>query len=379
MKERALETAPERQVHPNTGDTGEALYRLHGLKLSYFTGKLEAYFRVKGVPFEFVGMDTADFRRCARKTGIAQMPQVQTPDGRWLTDTTAIIAEFETAFAGPVLSPKDPLTRFFSLLLEDLFDEWLWRPALYYRWAFVEDRILMSSQIARTMLRDVPLPFGVRRRLILARQRRQYLTQDGITRRTAPVVEALYRDTLQMLEAIFRVRPFLMGERPVEADFGLMGPFLRHFSHDPTPAAILRETAPNTQAWVARVWASTPGDAEAALLPESVPDELQGLITMAAREYLPYLAANASAVSQSAATVHYAQGGTDWSVPAAPYRAACLDALKDAYVALPDEARMAAGLKLGPGAVAILSAPKTAFVPNLRRPLGRLWENARNA
>jgi hypothetical protein len=29
--------------------------------------------------------------------------------------------------------------------------------------------------------------------------------------------------------------------------------------------------------------------------------------------------------------------------------------------------------------VAILSAPKTAFVPNVRRPLGRLWENARTA
>jgi len=374
-----LDTVPGPQGHSKAGGPGEAVYRLHGLKLSYFTGKLEAYFRVKGVAFEFVDMDTADFRLCARETGIAQMPQVQAPDGRWLTDTTAIIAEFETGFTGPALSPRSPLTRFFSLLLEDLFDEWLWRPALYYRWAFAEDRALMSSQIARTMLRDVPLPFSVRRRLILARQRRQYLSRDGITRRTAPVIEALYCDTLQMLEAIFRVRPFLMGERPVEADFGLMGPFLRHFSHDPTPAAILRETAPYTQAWVARVWAMTPDDAEAASLPERVPDDLQGLITMAARDYLPYLEANALAVSQSAATVQYTQGGADWSVPAAPYRAACLDALKGAYLALPDEARTAAGLKLGPGAVAILAAPETAFVPRAGRLLGRLWENARPA
>ena len=87
-----METAPGRPGHPKTRDREEAPYRLHGLKLSYFTGKLEAYFRVKGVAFEFVDMDTADFRRCARETGIAQMPQVQAPDGRWLTDTTAIIA-----------------------------------------------------------------------------------------------------------------------------------------------------------------------------------------------------------------------------------------------------------------------------------------------
>ena len=40
-------------------------YELHGLKLSYFTGKLEAYMRAKGLPFRFVEMDMADFRRCA--------------------------------------------------------------------------------------------------------------------------------------------------------------------------------------------------------------------------------------------------------------------------------------------------------------------------
>jgi len=368
-----------REVHPAAGAASDLPYRLHGLKLSYFTGKLEAYFRVKGIRHEFVPMDTGDFRRCARATGIAQMPQVETPDGRWLTDTTAIIAHFEKDDLTPALSPRDPLTKFFSLLFEDLFDEWLWRPALYYRWTFAEDRTLMSAQIARTMLRDVPVPFSLRRRLILARQRRQYLSQDGITHRTAPVVEALYRDVLQMLEAIFRVRPFLMGARPVEADFGLMGPFLRHFSHDPTPALILRETAPYTQAWVSRVWAMLPGDAEAARLPECVPDDLQVLITMAARDYLPYLAANALAVSQSAATVRYTQGGAYWSVPAAPYRAACLDALKTAYLALPDEARTAAAVRLGPAAAAILSAPTTAFVPVNGRPLGRLWENARTA
>ena len=52
--------------------TTGARYRLHGLKLSYFTGKLEAYFRAKGVPFDYIEMDLADFRRCARATGIAR-------------------------------------------------------------------------------------------------------------------------------------------------------------------------------------------------------------------------------------------------------------------------------------------------------------------
>ena len=80
-------------------------YRLHGLKLSYFTGKLEAYFRCKGIAHAFVEMDTADFRRCARATGIAQMPQVECPDGPWLTDTTAIIAHFEEMTCPRIFGP----------------------------------------------------------------------------------------------------------------------------------------------------------------------------------------------------------------------------------------------------------------------------------
>ena len=57
----------------------EQPYTLYGLKLSYFTGKLEAYLRAKGIAFKFVEMKLADFQRCARETGVAQMPQLLTP------------------------------------------------------------------------------------------------------------------------------------------------------------------------------------------------------------------------------------------------------------------------------------------------------------
>lgn len=54
-------------------------YTLYGLKLSYFTGKLEAYLRAKGIPFQFVEMNIADFQQCAKETRVAQMPQLLTP------------------------------------------------------------------------------------------------------------------------------------------------------------------------------------------------------------------------------------------------------------------------------------------------------------
>lgn len=217
-----------------TTPSADGMMTVHGLTPSYFTGKLEAFLRVKGIPYRFAEMDTGAFRLAGRATGVMQMPQIEMADGAWLTDTTAIMAEFGRRFPGPALSPSVPLVRFFSLLLEDYGDEWLWRPALHYRWSFDEDMALMSSQIARTMLRDVKLPFWMRRQMILRRQRRVYLAQDGVTKETVPQIESLYLDTLDAMETILARRPFLMGERPVEADFGFFGSMFRHFSSDPS-------------------------------------------------------------------------------------------------------------------------------------------------
>lgn len=352
-------------------------YQLHGLKLSYFTGKLEGYFRAKGIPFDFVEMDRSDFRNCAEATGIAQMPQVQTPDGLWMTDTTAIIAHFEQMSDLPALSPKTPVAKFFSLLLEDLFDEWLWRPALYYRWVPKEDMRLMSSQAARTMLRDVKLPQWLRQQFIKSRQKKVYLDQDGVTEDTAPAIEMLYLGVLTALEPIFSVRPYLFGDHPCEADFGLFGPFFRHFSHDPTPAAIMRETAPNTFLWTARLWAARPEDFAAVTRVSDVPEDLAALIDMAASDYLPYLAANSAAYEAQDTNVSYQQSGVHWTIPVSPYRAECLNVLKSVFTGLDEQGQSCAVQRLGETAAAILRLPVVELRKNSDRakPTDRLWQD----
>ncbi|GAB5456529.1 MAG: hypothetical protein Hens2KO_27580 [Henriciella sp.] len=352
-------------------------YQLHGLKLSYFTGKLEGYFRAKGVPFDFIEMDRADFLACANATGIAQMPQVQTPDGTWLTDTTAIIAQFEQTFEGPAFSPSTPVAKFFSLLLEDLFDEWLWRPALYYRWVPKEDMRLLSHQAARTILRDVNLPQRLRQQFIKSRQKKVYLDQDGVTAATAPAIEKLFHGVLEVLEPIFANRPYLLGDHPCEADFGLFGPFFRHFSHDPTPAGIMRETAPNTLLWTARLWAAQPGDFAAVPRVADLPEDLAPLIDMVAADYLPYLSANAAAYGGQAKTVSYRQGGVDWTVPVSPYRVECLNVLKSLFAALDPRDQTAAARALGEPAASLLGEPTSQLrkIPERSKPTDRLWQN----
>jgi glutathione S-transferase len=283
-------------------------------------------------------------RKCARATGISQLPCVETPDGTWLTDTTAIMERFESGDVGPRLRPEDSAAAFCSLLLEDLFDEWYWRPALYYRWAFAEDAKLMSNQIARTLLRDEPMPLVFRRLLILRRQRRVYLKQDGVTKETAPTIEALYMDTLRELDAVFKHRPFLLGERPCEADFGLFGPFFRHFFCDPTAGALMRTHAPHLTHWVTRLWKTRPEDLEGAPAISNVPDDLGFFFEMLAKDYLPYLEANSLAVAAGAENVSYVSQAVGWEIPSAPYRAECFSELKRRFAGLgPDAARDVAG------------------------------------
>lgn len=349
----------------------EAPYILHGLKLSYFTGKLEAYLRAKGVPFRFVEMDMADFRACARATGMAQMPQLQTPDGEWLTDTSAILKRLEGERPEPAYQPADPAAAFLSLLLEDAFDEWLWRPALYYRWAFEEDARLMSRQIARTMMRDLPLPLCLRRRFILDRQRRVYLREDGVTPATAPQTAALYPEVLAVLEPILAARPYLFGERPCFADFGLFGPMFRHFASDPTPASILRETAPNVLAWTTRLWALTPGVATTAAPLGPAPADLDALLALVVRDHLPELAANADAVAAGRREVRFSHRGVAWRLPASPYRARCLAELQTAFAELSDRDRSEVVARLGTGAEILAQAPRVLTAAPAGRPRDR--------
>ena len=339
---------------------------VHGLDLSYFTGKLEAYLRAKGIDYELREMTTGSFRACGKATGFLQMPQVEMPDGLWLTDSSLIIRYFEEKSASPEITPKDPSTRFISRLVEDFGDETLWRPALYYRWAFADDARLMSGRLARGMLRDLPLPFFIRRQIILRRQQSVYLKKDGVTPSNSAAIEALYGEVLAAMEQALSAHPFVMGARPTDADFGLFGSMFRHFFSDPTPAKIMRERAPKTLAWVARLWALTPADCASEAVIETVPASLAGLLRLVVKSHLPYLAANAKVVADGSSSVSFVDYGAEFSVPASPYRAWCLAELQREFQALSTDAQTTVGLLLGDAnAINLLTQPPqaSAFAP----------------
>lgn len=333
---------------------------LYGLNCSYFTGKLEAYLQTKGIPFEYREMNRKEFIACGQATGVLQLPCIREPDGSWLTDTTKIIEHFEMQGTGRPVTPPGAEAKFCSQLFEDLFDEWYWRPALYYRWAHAEDAKLISTELARQLIRDVPLPLFLRRLFILLRQRLVYLKKDGVTKKTAPLIEDHYLQSLANLNTILAKRPFLFGDVPCEADFGMFGPFFRHFFCDPTSGRLMRNNAPNLLHWVTRLWRTRPEDICDAPTINTVPDDLGYFFDMISNDYLPYLQANDEAIKRGDKHVSYQAQGASWSIPVAPYRARCLNELKQRFQELDANAQAKVAERLSASAIAILKSDTNA-------------------
>lgn len=329
---------------------------VHGLDLSYFTGKLEGYLRAKGLRYRLQEMDTAAFRALGRKTGVRQMPQLELPDGSWMTDTPVIIDHLETLYPQNSLTPPDPALRFLADLIETYGDEHLWRPALYYRWAYPADARLMSDRLADGMFRDIALPRPLRRQVALLRQRSVYLGQEGVNRGNRARIEADYLDMLDALDTIFTSRDWLLGDAPTRADIGLFGPLFRHFACDPTPAAIMRERAPSVAAWVARLWALKPTPARSAALVTRIPDDLAPLMNLIEQRFLPEMAANQAAVSAGASRTRHTDQGVTFDYRPNAYRAWRLARLQASYGALTTSSRQALGGHLGPKSRAILQS-----------------------
>lgn len=311
------------------------MIRVWGLKVSYFTGKLEGYLRCKGIPYEFRSMTVADFRGAIRRnTGAMQMPAVELPDGRWMTDTSPMIDWFERQCPDFPILPKDPVQTFLCRLIEDYADEWLWRPAMHYRWSYPVSAKLLARQIVDEMAADVPAPGWLKRRRTEQRQRGNFVERDGVTDATRPHVEASYLKLLGWLNPIFDRRPYIFGAQPTLADIGLFGPLFRHFSMDPKPAVIMRETAPAVMEWVYRLWNARPLRMRGPLV-SGVPDDLMPLIKEIGETHLEALCANAEAWAhrkkRHGVTI---QGVPYKNLATSQYRVWCLEKLQQRFAAL---------------------------------------------
>lgn len=317
----------------------EAL-RVYGSEISYFTGKLEAYLRYKQIPY--VRVPEHSMKIAKKRTGVAQMPSIELPDGRLLVDTTPTIAWLESQHPDPPVIPADPLQAFFALLLEDYGDEWLWRPAMHYRWDYPADSLLLRRKIVDELTGHVPLPKFIKRFVIFTRQQRGFTLGDGVTAATWDHVEGTYLKNLEYMQAIFKERRFLFGDVPTVADFGYFASMFRHFGQDPTPSTIMRETAPEVYEWVARLWNARADTIEGNLV-TGVPEDLGPILDEIGATYLEHLCANAEALKAGSKRFDVEMQGVRYTgVRTAAYRVWCLEQLRKHFTALPQSAEDAA-------------------------------------
>lgn len=312
---------------------------VYGLKVSYFTGKLEAYLRYKEIPYDFHALGGKEFTEMLpAKTGAMQMPAVTLSDGRWMTDSTPMIDWFETQYPEPSILPDDPVQAFVCKLIEDYADEWQWRPAMHFRWSYKESSKLLARQLAEAMGRDVIAPNWMLRGRIETRQRKNFVEKDGVSQQTWDHVEQSYYRLLGFLREVLKDRPFVFGGRPTLADIGLMGPLFRHYAMDPRPGIIMREEWPEVMEWVYRVWNARASEVKGELV-TGIPDDVARFLREIGETHLEALCANAEARA-AGQKLHdpVIQGVQYRDVPVSQYRVWCLERLQEQRAAITQNA-----------------------------------------
>lgn len=227
---------------------------LYGAEFSLYTGKVRSYLRYKRIPFDEVLSSLKVYRNIiVPNTGVRFVPVVQTPDGRFLQDTSHIIDTLETIFPERPVIPASPSQRLASLLLELHGDEWLLIPAMHYRWNH-DNFPFIFEEFGSTIFPGYPKFLQRMLGKRIGARFAGFLPMLGITDDNDEAIEDWYEnDFLVALNRHFESHDFLFGSAPTIGDFGFMGPLYAHLYRDPYPGTLMRKAAPNVAAWIERM------------------------------------------------------------------------------------------------------------------------------
>jgi len=202
-------------------------YRIIGAEESPYSVKVRACCQYKGLPYEWLNRSEASelYQRHAK---LPLIPLLVTPaqnedEEEGLQDSTPILYELDARHPEPGIFPADPVCAFVDALLEEFADEWGNKWMFHYRWARDVDQIACSKRLAKLIQPDAQdaeldvVAQGIRERMV---DRVWFV---GSSPQTAKLIEASFKDFLELLEVHFANRPYLMGARPASSDFALWG------------------------------------------------------------------------------------------------------------------------------------------------------------
>lgn len=277
-------------------------YKLYGMPASLYTGKVRSYLRKQRIPFVEYGANSEDFfGRVVPETRRFIIPVIETPDGDLVQDGADIIDYFEERAAGEFsVYPDSPLLNSISLLFELFGGEGLLRPAMHYRWNFDEENLTFLRDEFVTSLAPIgsSAEQGDALFKMASGRMRAAASSFGVTRESAPLIEASFLEFLSLFADHLKLHPFLLGGRPTIGDFGLVAALHAHLDRDPAATVRMRQHAPAVARWVERMHAPEQTWVEHVentdLIVGNVPDTLMALMSYVSQEYLPEILAHVS-------------------------------------------------------------------------------------
>jgi glutathione S-transferase len=273
-----------------------------------------------------------------------------------MVDSTPIIDRLEAEHLDRSVRPSDPVLGFLDRLIEDFADEWLTKAMFHYRWHHAEDAANAGPLL--TFWQDPQLGSESAQKASAAFAQRQIsrLYVVGSSAQTAAVIESSYERLLGIMDRIIERQGFVLGSRPAAADFAIYGQLTQLGLVDPTPARCLQRRSPRLRAWLDRMEDQSGQPAQDWLASTDISSHLGELLGEIGRVYAPFLLANALAATRGEPQMHTRIDGQDWSQPVFPYQVKCLEALRQARSALPEDSRQALDKVLqGTGCEALLA------------------------
>lgn len=340
------------------------LHRLYAITHSLYSGRARSYLIKQGISFRELSSGHESFKAEVLPKGkLPTIPTLVTPDGEVIRDGAAIIEHFEAANGRPC-QPTGPRQQIVSALVDVIGSDGLLRPAMHYRWNFPQCNHEFVRYHFLHAQRDVPQRED-KTEAMMDRMRHAAMIF-GVTEQTRDLVESLYLEYLDALDAHFGQYPYLLGWRPCIGDFGLLAPMYAHLGRDPYPARLMQQRATRVYRWVERMNRADQDVPEYFnagtdfLADDEVPETLLAVLRLLAEDFVPetraaadvinrWLAENqpeagTPAVGRSAhaiGTAEFTVRGETITALAQPYRFYLLQRVQSAYASLDSAGRAA--------------------------------------
>ncbi len=318
-------------------------YVFHAFEVSLFSAKVRPALRYKQLYFEEV---RADMGEIVKRTGLAFIPILITPDGETWQDSSEIIDRLEARHPSPPLYPPSPVQRMVCALVEIYSDEFSVTPAMHTRWGTEEGERFTRARFG-AMMGSVEAGHRAADQMVKGR----YAV--GATPEAGPAIDAHIDDLLTALSSHFDENDFVLGDRMSLADCALMGPIHGHFFTDLVSRRRLHETALPVIRWIEYCNAPSSDRQGEWFRADGIPESLVEVLRVMGQDAVDPILASVRAVEAHAdeharpgEEVPRAIGNADSELRGEPlsrvaqsYSLWMLQRVLDFYLALPDADR----------------------------------------